>query len=256
MKKSITIGMALCALMLTTSCSTRTIDLGGLSGKWNVISVNGNAVTPGADGQGPTMSFDVVNGRAVATTGCNRLMCGFNKDLPAGNLTFSRVASTMMACPDMSTEDAMKRALENTTGYVGLRKANEVALTCGGKRVMVLRKGYQDYSIATLEGKWRITELDGKDVKQTADEPRTVTFDKNGKYFCETGCNNLSGDFTTDYTAISFGDAMSTLMACPDMSTEEALSRLLPTVTSYGRLADGSLGFYNARNDMVLKLSR
>ena len=121
---------------------------------------------------------------------------------------------------------------------------------------MVLRKGYQDYSIATLEGKWRITELDGKDVKQTADEPRTVTFDKNGKYFCETGCNNLSGDFTTNYTAISFGDAMSTRMACPDMSTEEALSRLLPTVTSYGRLADGSLGFYNARNDMVLKLSR
>ena len=49
---------------------------------------------------------------------------------------------------------------------------------------------------------------------------------------------------------------MSTRMACPDMSVEQALSRLLPTVTSYGRLADGSLGFYNAQNDMVLKLSR
>ncbi len=247
--------VAAVALTLGGCSSYRTIDMAGLSGKWNVISVNGQRVNPADVESAPYLAFDVQNGRMTANGGCNRLMCGFNKNQPAGMLTFDRVAGTLMACPDMTIEDNIKSALENTTGYRGL-KNGEVQLLSGSTPVLTLRKGYQDYSISTLEGKWTIRELNGKEVKSTVDEPLTVTFDQEGNYFCTTGCNSIRGDFQTNYTAITFGQGMSTRMSCPDMSVEQALQTVLPTIVSYGRTADGGLGFYDARNEMVMKLNR
>lgn len=256
MNKTLTF-MCAAALMLTLGgCSSyKTIDMAGLAGKWNVISINGQKVNPASGETAPYVAFDVQNGRMTANGGCNQLMCSFNKNLPAGTLNFSRVAGTMMACPDMSTEDSMKLALENTTGYRGL-KNGEVQLLSGNTAVMTLRKGYQDYSISTLEGKWTIRELDGKEVKSTVENPLTVTFDQNGGYFCTTGCNNIRGDFRTSYTAITFGDGMSTRMACPDMTIEQTLQTVLPKIVSYGRTADGGLAFYSADNEMLMKLNR
>lgn len=256
MNKSIKFLCVAAAAMTLGSCSSyKTVDLAGLAGKWNVISVNGVKVNPTDPESAPYVAFDVQNGRMTANGGCNQLMCGFDNNAPAGTLTFDKVVSTMMACPDMTVEENMKKALENTTGYRGL-KNGEVQLTCGKKAVMTLRKGYQDYSISTLEGKWTIREVGGKEVKGTVEEPLTMTFDQNGRYFCTTGCNSIRGDFHTSYTAITFGDGMSTRMACPDMSVEQGLLTVLPQIVSYGRTADGGLAFYSANSDMILKLTR
>ena len=247
--------VAAVALTLGGCSSYRTIDMAGLSGRWNVISVNGKRVVPTDAQSAPYLAFDVQNGRMTANGGCNQLMCAFNKELPAGALTFGRVATTLMACPDMTLEDGIKSALENTTGYRGL-KNGEVQLLCGSKPVMTLRKGYQDYSISVLEGKWTIRNLAGKEMKSTLEEPLTVTFDHDGRYFCTTGCNSIRGDFQTDYTAITFGQGMSTRMSCPDMTVEQTLQNVLPTIAAYGRTADGGLGFYDAQGEMVMKLNR
>lgn len=256
MKTSMNILCAVAVALTLGSCSSyRTIDMASLAGKWNVISVNGQNVVPTDAQSAPYMAFDVQNGHMTANGSCNQLMCDFSKDAPAGALTFSRVAGTLMDCPDMTLENNIKLALENTTGYRGL-KNGEVQLLSGTTPVLTLRKGYQDYSIATLEGKWTIRELNGKELKSTPEDPLTVTFSHDGQYFCTTGCNSVRGDFQTSYTAITFGQGMSTRMACPDMSVEQALQTVLPTIVSYGRTADGGLAFYDARNEMMMKLNR
>lgn len=256
MKTSMNILCAVAVALTLGGCSSyRSIDMASLAGKWNVISVNGQSVVPADAQSAPYLAFDVQNGRMTANGSCNQLMCDFSKDAPAGALTFGRVAGTLMACPDMTLEDNIKLALENTTGYRGL-KNGEVQLLSGNTPVMTLRKGYQDYSISTLEGKWTIRELNGKELKSSVEDPLTITFDSQGQYFCTTGCNSVRGDFQTNYTAITFGKGMSTRMACPDMSVEQGLQTALPAIVSYGRTADGGLAFYDARNEMLMKLNR
>lgn len=254
MKKHIIPIMA--AVLLMSGCtSVKPLAVTALEGKWNIVSVDGKAVTPGSSEKAPYLAFDVVNGHVSGNAGCNSITGTFPVNQPDGKIDLTRIGTTMMACPDMTLEQSITAALANTTGFSRAGN-NEIALVSGNRKVMVLRRTAPDFSINTLTGKWNIAELNDKPLKPTADAVYTMTFDSSGKFFCETGCNNLSGNFKTGYTDIRFGDVLSTRMSCPDMSVEQTLSQLLPQVVSYGRLADNSLGFYDAQGNMLMRLSR
>lgn len=98
---------------------------------------------------------------------------------------------------------------------------------------------------------WRLTELDGADVPLEASgrEPHLLLHDAEGPRFLATvGCNTLLGGFEhDDGTALSFGPAASTLMACPPevAARETALGAALEATASFDsdghilRLRDG-----------------
>jgi heat shock protein HslJ len=72
----------------------------------------GRAAVKGTDlHHPPEIVLDPVSHRASGSGGCNRIMGEY--ELKGDALTFARMASTMMACPDgMQTEQKFLKALE------------------------------------------------------------------------------------------------------------------------------------------------
>ena len=56
--------------------------------------------------------------------------------------------------------------------------------------------------------------------------------------------------------AISFPQLISTMMACPDMAVEGRVLKALNSVQSFGKLAGGGIGLYDANNNLVMVLVR
>ena len=78
-----------------------------LTGEWQIIRINGQPAAPD-----DRLSFDPVAQRFSAYFGCNRIMGGCQQ--LADKLSFSHVASTMMACPDNTDEAPGLAALAQT----------------------------------------------------------------------------------------------------------------------------------------------
>lgn len=96
----------------------------------------------------------------------------------------------------------------------------------------ILTKG--NYSI--LNKKWRLIELMGKPVvaSSTTKEAFIQFLDSENRYSASAGCNTLNGSFSTEgFNRIIFGQGMSTMMACPDMTMETELARVLKTADSF-----------------------
>lgn len=87
--------------------------------------------------------------------------------------------------------------------------------------------------INELEGEWNVIELEGKSL--SSDNPLPfLSFDLNGKRLSgNAGCNRIIGSLDIDDTnneMISFPQVGSTRMACPDMTVEDNLLKLLNSV--------------------------
>ncbi|MCW5899835.1 MAG: copper resistance protein NlpE N-terminal domain-containing protein [Flavobacteriales bacterium] len=85
---------------------------------WNLVELMGKPVPPPAEPrQQAHIVFDAQEKRAFGHAGCNRFFAGYELDEAAGRLRFSKAGSTMMACPDMSVEDAFLKALAQVDNY-------------------------------------------------------------------------------------------------------------------------------------------
>ena len=103
----------------------------------------------------------------------------------------------------------------------------------------------------SLEGTyWVLTELQGKAVTPPAagQKPYFIYFSKNkSRVSLSGGCNVMGGRYELmEGNRIKFGNMMSTMMACPDMTVEEALRKMPESVDNYAILG-GELMFAKAR---------
>ncbi|HEU4366380.1 MAG TPA: YbaY family lipoprotein [Candidatus Krumholzibacteria bacterium] len=82
---------------------------------WKLIELRGNPVVPGTR-RDPHITFLAENHRVAATGGCNQMTGGYVTSDDA--LTFTPLASTRMACPDvMEQEAALVTAMAATAHY-------------------------------------------------------------------------------------------------------------------------------------------
>lgn len=101
----------------------------------------------------------------------------------------------------------------------------------------------------SIVGEWQLTDIEMSDslsIKPAdidPEQPMMVMF-TDSTYHFQTNCNMVQGEYTRTGDNISFGMGLSTRMACPDMSVEDALGQLLP------RLALTSMD-----NDTTLRVS-
>lgn len=114
-----------------------TVPLSEIEGKWRIVSVFGETM-PVSD-ETPYVNFDTENSRVSAFAGCNRLS-GSIKSGEKNTLTISNVASTRMACPDMSTEQNVLTALEQVSGFGISPDESLLLFSDGGNVVMVLKR--------------------------------------------------------------------------------------------------------------------
>ncbi|HSK13656.1 MAG TPA: META domain-containing protein [Phnomibacter sp.] len=103
----------------------------------------------------------------------------------------------------------------------------------------------------SLEGTyWILTELNGKSVSaaKEGEKPSFIYFDAGKKRVSVSGgCNVMGGSYELmDGGRIKFGQLMSTMMACPDMTNEDGLRQMTSSADTYAINGD-MLSFTKAR---------
>ena len=84
--------------------------------RWRLTELEGKPVTLQEGAQAPFLLLDESTGRVQGFGGCNAFTGGF--EAPGHQqLVFSKVASTLRACPDVQTEGAFLRALSEVDNY-------------------------------------------------------------------------------------------------------------------------------------------
>lgn len=82
---------------------------------------------------------------------------------------------------------------------------------------------------------WKLTEIMGKPVPADfIKEPHMILKAGIGRFNATGGCNSIGGSYTLkDHSRISFSNAISTQMACPNMKTESQFLKVLEMADSY-----------------------
>ena len=250
------LGAASVAALASCSSTKNAANISALNGEWSIEAINGKAVTSPAGQEDAFIGFNTVTGSIYGNASCNSLMGSFNINSAPGTIDLSRMGSTRMMCPDMTFEDALLKALSQVKGFK-IVKGGDISLTNAvGKEVVLLKHREPSADANLLKGEWKVTEINGESTDALPDAPFLFTFDGDS-FSCTTDCNNLMGKFTVSAPyGVTFGNVASTRMACPDPKVEQAIITVLPKVASYGKLAGGGIGLYDADNNMVLLLEQ
>lgn len=126
-------------LGMMISCSEAKTDAKKLEGKWNVIEVKGEKILK--EGL-PYMEFDMAQNKLHGNAGCNMFNSSFTlDDKEISSITIAPGAATMMACPDMATEDAIMQAMGNVKAVkAGSSESEMVLVDQDGNVLLVLSK--------------------------------------------------------------------------------------------------------------------
>lgn len=248
------------ALIGLSSCGStkNAATLSSIGGEWNIIEVNGTSVVPAPGQEFPFIGFDTKNGKVYGNSGCNRMMGSFDVNAKPGTISLGAMGSTRMACPDMTVENNVLSALAQVKKYKKLGKENMALCGSSNRPVIVLQKKESTVKLADLAGKWMISEAAGEAIPEGMEKQPFLEFNISEKRLHgNAGCNIINGAFQTDgenATAISFPQVISTMMACPDMEVEGRILKALNSVQTFGKLAGGGIGFYDADNNLVMVL--
>ncbi len=93
---------------VTPEAPTTAIAIEGT--RWELVELNGAAVVIGADLDTIHITLNATDSMANGNAGCNNFFGAYHRQ-GADGLRFGNLGSTMKACPDMSTEQALHAAL-------------------------------------------------------------------------------------------------------------------------------------------------
>ena len=248
------------AVFAMSSCGStkEAASLSSLNGEWNIIEVNGSAIVPAENQELPFIGFDTATGKVYGNSGCNRMMGSIDLNSKPGTIDMSRLGSTRMACPDMTLEQNVLSALGQVKKYKKLGKENIALCGSSNRPIIVLQKKAPTVKLSDLSGKWMISEAGGQAIPEGMEKQPFIEFNLSEKRIHgNAGCNLINGGFVADNensSAISFPQLISTMMACPDMEVEGRVMKALNEVKSFGKLAGGGIGLYDADNTLVMVL--
>lgn len=119
MNKYLFLCLATLCVGLLASCRTQktvVATFSDLNGEWNVIEMNGKKLNPADTKQFIVLDMDRRSLSGFA--GCNRMMGKVEyTDAQKNIVKFPNIATTRMACPDMSGEKEMLNTLEKVVRF-------------------------------------------------------------------------------------------------------------------------------------------
>lgn len=121
------------------SCSESKADAKMLEGKWNIVEVKGEKIRK--EGL-PYIEFDMKEKKVHGNAGCNI----FNSavvldDKDRSSIVIEPGATTMMACPDMQTEDTILKAMGEVKAVKAGQSETQMCLVdADGNQLLVLSK--------------------------------------------------------------------------------------------------------------------
>lgn len=134
------------ALGVFAGCKTTeklTVTSADLGGEWNIVELEGKRLDPEKNNQ--FLGIDLTTNRLFGNAGCNRMMGKVEYTPGKKNMIrFSDVATTRMACPDMSGETELMKALSEVARFdvegTGKPIKKIVLYGTNGTKLMVLEK--------------------------------------------------------------------------------------------------------------------
>jgi heat shock protein HslJ/uncharacterized lipoprotein NlpE involved in copper resistance len=114
--------------------------------------------------------------------------------------------------------------------------------------IMIKDVSYHPKSLentSLVKNKWRLIELNGKPIES---KEMFIKLNSEDGYIAFAGCNNMMGsvEFKDEKSLIKFTKGASTMMACPDMTTEQEFAEMLEKVDNYS-INGNNLSFNRAR---------
>ena len=114
---------------------------------------------------------------------------------------------------------------------------NKIAGALASKYVLTKSIVGDSSNAALVETYWKLTELMGKKVKPTPQDKKEVHIilkKQENRIQGFAGCNTISGVYELKPgNRISFSKVITTMMACPDMSTEDQFKKVIERADNY-----------------------
>ena len=146
MKKYIYLCLVVLSFGIFVSCKTKKAveaAFSDLDGSWNIVELNGKTLNPTETNQ--VIEFDVARHTLSGKAGCNRMMGQIEySDSHKNIIKFPQVATTRMACPDMSGDRELLLALDKVVRFEAegdAKPVNKIALYgTDNTKLMVIEK--------------------------------------------------------------------------------------------------------------------
>jgi len=190
---------------------------------WLLETLNGEKINHPKDPRKIGFETNSESKRVSGFAGCNTFMGGY--ELKSSNkISFTPMASTRMACFQSPFNEAEFLTIFEKVDAFKI-EGNKLSLLNGNKVLARFLKDDRKATEPIVEKYWKLTSLDGKEVKTSAEQEREVHFilkDKDSRITGFGGCNSFSGSFELKKDSkIEFSKIISTLRACPDVEFEE-----------------------------------
>jgi heat shock protein HslJ len=231
---------------------------------WQVVSVNNGqeAVTGVISGTQLTATFQE-DGTVFGSAGCNNFSGGYT--VQGDQIQIGPLAMTMMFCPEpegvIDQEMAFGAALESAATFsiqgdsLELRTADgALAVSFAAASPATAEPAEPAEAEFALEGPiWQLTSfLDASGAQAAAAVEATIRLEE-GRASGNASCNRFFTAYVLEGSQLSFDQAGSTMMACPEpmMSQEQAFLTNLGLVASY-EIAGAQLTLLDADGVAVL----
>lgn len=119
--------------------------------------------------------------------------------------------------------------------------AAAIAASCSNKKESQNNDPVDDVKAQTntvdLRGQWYLENIVFNDstyirpAEETPDVRQYITFE-DSTFHIQTNCNTIQGEYKVSGDSISFPVTFMTEMACENMTTEDALRRILPDIVA------------------------
>ncbi len=203
----------------TANATVRAAEL-PLLGTWQLTSflgANGETVQAVA-GSVPLVTFDRT-GRVTGSVGCNQFTADYT--VSGTQLAIGPTVSTLMYCPVPSgVMDQEQRVFELFPLTAGYTVAGDtlILLDRAGNRIMTFNRAAAAANAPLAGPTWRLDGFaDNMTARSALASPdATLVFSPDGRLSGTTGCNDVSGTYTTNGNALSIGPLAVTERACLD----------------------------------------
>ncbi|MEN6518299.1 MAG: META domain-containing protein [Methanospirillum sp.] len=204
----------------TTPNATVPVAESPLLGTWQLTSflgANGETVRAVA-GSVPLVTFDRT-GKVGGSVGCNRFSADYT--VSGTRLAIGPTVSTLMACPAppglMDQEQRVFELFPVTAGYT-VAGDTLTLINRTGNPIMTFDRAPATTNPPLAGPTWRLAGFaDSVTARSALASPdATLIFSPDGRISGTTGCNDVSGAYATNGTALSIGPLAVTERACLD----------------------------------------
>jgi len=193
--------------------------------KWTITTFEGkNMSDRDKNKQEIYFILDSETNRINGNSGCNTFMGTYTME-EGNRISFSKLASTRMMCPDAKINESEILNIFETADNFTI-SGNTLTLNKAKRAPLAEFKKAEKVNAPITEKYWKLKTLEGKAVTMADNQEREIYFmlktNKN-RVTGFAGCNTISGEYALEKgNRIRFKNMATTLKICPDVSFNEA----------------------------------